>query len=99
MNEEMFMKLLEMVQQAGEGGYALALIYLFYDYFSAILIAGTIIAVVVLVVRTVRSFARVDGVLRDVAGLVGESWYGELTAREGGRIIEAVKQQIADKGN
>lgn len=94
MTDEMFMKLLEMVQQAGEGGYALALIYLFYDYFSSILIAGTIVSVVWYIARTIKGSIREHEALHEVARIVDKDWSGEIYPHEAVAITDAVRRLV-----
>lgn len=58
MSEEMIMKVLDMVGQAGEGGYTLALVMVLDSYFSTFIWASVIMTTVWLVAKVLITAAK-----------------------------------------
>lgn len=94
MNDEMFMKLLEMVQTAGQGGYVLALIYMFKSYFGALMLSGTVITIALVITRAINRFQKEVQTLKFIASDVGFSWRYDLSEREANELLRLVRERI-----
>lgn len=90
MNDHQFEMLLSMVQQAGEGGFILAILYMTLPVLSSV-IAGSLFAFCAYkIVQTVAGTIRSVGLGKDIGTLVGVSWTGDIRANHADQIRRAV---------
>jgi len=98
MDSEMFAQLLEMVSQAGEGGFALAMVYLLKGYFITAVWVGSLVFIILKAFRFIVSFNRVHKTLQVVSKMVtGHEWYMGLSMNEADEIIREVRRLKNDK--
>ena len=95
MKEEALMKILEMVGQAGEGGFALALVYLLYDYFSSIMFAATVITIVVVISRLVYRSLSEETLLKKIGDKVEFGWYGNISHSETRELLKKLDEGLS----
>lgn len=88
MNTELLQQILEMVGQAGEGSFILAVIYIAYPYFSMLIVLAAIYIVA-------SAFTRFIGHLtfgRRVATAVGEVYHGEMNESDRVAILQRIQK-------
>lgn len=97
MTEEMFMKLLEMVGNAGEGGFTLAIIYLMKGYVLTGIWVTALVYLAKKMISAVSEDARQLKTLNDVGNIVGVNPYSSLSPKEARTIIERVERLKANQ--
>ena len=91
MNTEAFEQILQMVGQAGDGAFVLAIIYLGIPYFKTIVWMGVIYIIVTAVRRVIEAFT----FLRKVADVVGHAVGADVYDTDRRKVLSAVNRAQA----